>query len=81
MKLIDKPNDVAARHSGVSASRRKQLVGFLQNTDPATHRRTLKTWRDNKMPAAELALVEELLGISAPTETNNSKPIKPKDKK
>lgn len=65
MKLVKDPKTVVAAHSGVSAKRASELVGFLAGQNPDNLPAIVKTFRGNDMPAAELALVEELLGIAA----------------
>lgn len=71
MKLSDKPETVADRHSTVPPERRAQIIGFLQKTDPDRVPYVLKTFRDNHkaghLSAPELALIEELLGEPRPT--------------
>ncbi|MDP0498676.1 MAG: hypothetical protein Q7P63_01125 [Verrucomicrobiota bacterium JB022] len=80
IRLIDNPDAVAAKHTKVPTERRLQLVGFLRQADPDRLPYVLKTMQDNKIPEAELALVEDVLGVAkpAPTPAATTAPTAPK---
>lgn len=70
MKLQNDPQAIASKHSGVSTQRAKELIAHLTHVPADELGRVLSAFRANKIPAPELALAEELLGLPA-------KPVKP----
>lgn len=69
MKLNPDPKTIVSKHSKVSAKRASELVEFLSNVHPDILPEVVATFRGNQMPAAEMSLVEDLLGLSKPVES------------
>jgi len=69
MKLVKDPVTVASKHTTVKTERQASIVNFLRAQREDDLPRIVGQFRKNKMPADELALVEELLGIKAPVAT------------
>ena len=73
MKLIKTPKNAIANHPDVTADRAGQIVDHLSHIPEDDLPGVVQTFRANRMPAAELALVEELLGLSEPSPKSAAK--------
>ncbi len=73
MKLQKDTQSIVSHHGKVPAKRAKEIVDFLTAQDADSLPRIVGTFRANDMPAAELALVEHLLGISEPVPATPAK--------
>jgi len=69
MKLHKDPLSIASKHTGVNTKRQAEIINFLRAQREDDLPRIVEQFRKNEMPAAELSLVEELLGIKAPEKT------------
>lgn len=73
MKMQSNTTDIAKKHAKVPSKRATQLIGFLTAQKSDDLPEVLKTFKANKMPAAEIALVEELLGVAEKAEIGKLK--------
>jgi len=67
MKLHSDPQSICNRHGEVSAGRAKTIVAHLSGLPASRLAAIVGHFRKGDMPAFELALVDELVGIKPPS--------------
>lgn len=63
MKLVENTSEIAARHKGVSAKRRDQIIAFFQGIKVERQQDAVRSFLTNPGPAEEKAFVRELFNL------------------